>query len=194
MANLNAGDILNTVNSILGAVTSQNQNAGSSQNGATNPTAASGGTNQDTAGSQGGTAGLNFGDLGELAKVIQNTKFLDAEKLTALKTGLLSLATGSKLSPSVLLKLAPLIAVLQTVRVNADTAGTVQNTSAAGTVQNANTTEVVQNADAASANQKAWDLIKPFLNDKDKLSSLLSLFGEYGGKLFGILKAVFLRA
>ena len=191
MANLNAGDILNTVNSILGAVASQN--GGNSQN--------TGGTNQNAAGSQdsaanpaagtaqGGGAGLNFGDLGELAKVIQNTKFLDAEKLTALKTGLLSLATGSKLSPSVLLKLAPLIAALQTMRVNADAAGTVPNANTAESVQNGNTAESVQ-----SANQKAWDLIKPFLNDKNKLSSLLSLFGEYGGKLFGILKAVFLRA
>ena len=164
MANLNAGDILNTVNSILGAVASQN--AGSNQGGTTNP-AASG---------QDGAAGLNFGDLGELAKVIRNTKFLDAEKLEALKTGLLSLAAKSKLSPSVLLKLAPLVAALQTVR----PAEAVPDTGAAETVPD--------------ANQKAWDLIKPFLDDKDKLASLLPLFGEYGGKLLGILKAVFLRA
>ena len=162
MANLNAGDILNTVNSILGAVSSQSGGSG------TNP-----------------TAGLNFGDLGELAKVIRNTKFLDAEKLAALKTGLLSLATGSKLSPSVLLKLAPLIAALQTVR----PAEAVPNAGAAETVTNANTAEAVPDA-----NQKAWDLIKPFLDDKDKLASLLPLFGEYGGKLLGILKTVFLRA
>ena len=167
MANLNAGDILNTVNSILGAAASQS--GGSGQN--------TGGTNP--------TAGLNFGDLGELAKVIRNTKFLDAEKLAALKTGLLSLATGSKLSPSVLLKLAPLIAALQTVR----PAEAVPNAGAAETVTNANTAEAVPDA-----NQKAWDLIKPFLDDKDKLASLLPLFGEYGGKLLGILKTVFLRA
>ena len=148
MANLNAGDILNTVNSILGAAASQN--GGTSQSGAANP-----------------AAGLNFGDLGALAEVIRNTKFLDAEKLEALKTGLLSLAAKSKLSPSVLLKLAPLVAALQTVR----------------------PAEAVPDA-----NQKAWDLIKPFLDDKDKLASLLPLFGEYGGKLLGILKAVFLRA
>lgn len=183
MANLNAGDIFNTVNSILGAVQSSgaNPNAGTNQSG--------GGTNPNTAASQNSatnpTAGLDFGDLGELAKVIQNTKFLDAEKLTALKTGLLSLAAGSKLSPSVLLKLTPLLAALQAVRVNADAAGT----GAAQTVQNVNAAEAVPDA-----NQNAWDLIKPFLNDKDKLASLLSLFGEYGGKLLGILRAVFLRA
>ncbi|MBR4545815.1 MAG: hypothetical protein IKO14_07600 [Oscillibacter sp.] len=157
MANLNAGDILNTVNSILGAAASQN--GGTSQSGAANP-----------------AAGLNFGDLGALAEVIRNTNFLDAEKLEALKTGLLSLAAKSKLSPSVLLKLAPLVAALQTVR----PAEAVPDTGAAEAVPD--------------ANQKAWDLIKPFLDDKDKLASLLPLFGEYGGKLLGILKAVFLRA
>ena len=166
MANLNAGDILNTVNSILGAAASQN--GGTSQSGAANP-----------------AAGLNFGDLGALAEVIRNTKFLDAEKLEALKTGLLSLAAKSKLSPSVLLKLAPLVAALQTVR----PAEAVPDIGAAGTVTNADAAEAVPDA-----NQKAWDLIKPFLDDKDKLASLLPLFGEYGGKLLGILKAVFLRA
>ena len=168
MANLNAGDILNSVNSILGAVSSQ-----------------SGGANQNAETGNNQSAGLDFGDLGELVKVIQNTNFLDAEKLTTLKTGLLSLATGSKLSPSVLLKLAPLVAALQTVR----PAEAVPDTGAAGSVTNADAAEAVPDA-----NQKAWDLIKPFLDDKDKLASLLPLFGEYGGKLLGILKAVFLRA
>ena len=151
MANLNAGDILNSVNSILGAVASQSAESGNSQ-------------------SASSAAGLNFGDLGDLARVIQNTKILDTDKLTTLKTGLLSLASGSKLSPSVLLKLAPLVAALQTMRVT-DAVDTAPNT-----------------------NQNAWDLIKPFLNDKDKLSSLLSLFGEQGEKLLGILNAVFPRA
>lgn len=126
------------------------------------------GTNQNTQ-----NAGLNLGDLAGLAQVIQNTKILDAEKLNALKNGVLSLAGSDNLPAAVKLKLAPLLAVLQAVP--AQTAG---------------------NGDGASveSNQKAWDLIKPFLNDPNKLSSLVSLFGEYGGKLTDILKAVFLRA
>ena len=113
-------------------------------------------------------AGLNLGDLAGLAQVIQNTKILDAEKLNALKNGVSSLAGSDNLPAAVKLKLAPLLAVLQAVPAQAGA--------------------------SAESNQKAWDLIKPFLNDPNKLSSLVSLFGEYGGKLTDILKAVFLRA
>ena len=137
MANLNAGDL---IGAILNASTSTGaQNA---QNG-----------------------GLNLGDLGGLVQAIQGTKILDAEKLNALKTGLLSLAGSDDLAGAVKLKLAPLLAVLQTVQ-----------------------------GGSAESNQKAWELIKPFISDKDKLSSLVSSFGQYGGKLLDILKAVFLRS
>ena len=136
MANLNAGDL---IGAILNASTGTNQSNQSAQNG-----------------------GLNLGDL---VQAIQNTKILDAEKLNALKTGLLSLAGSEDLAGALKLKLAPLLAVLQTVQ-----------------------------GGSAESNQKAWDLIKPFLGDKDKLTSLVSSFGQYGGNLLDILKAVFLRS
>ncbi|MBQ6986969.1 MAG: hypothetical protein IJQ25_08290 [Oscillibacter sp.] len=145
MANLNAGDL---IGAILNASTSANQNAQNTQSA------------QNTQNS-----GLNLGDLGGLVQAIQNTKILDAEKLNALKTGLLSLAGSEDLAGALKLKLAPLLAVLQTVQ-----------------------------GGSAESNQKAWELIKPFLGDKDKLTSLVSSFGQYGGKLLEILKAVFLRS
>jgi hypothetical protein len=142
MANLNAGDL---IGAILNASTSANQNTQNAQN------------------AQSG--GLNLGDLGGLVQAIQNTKILDAEKLNALKTGLLSLAGSEDLAGALKLKLAPLLAVLKTVQ-----------------------------GGSAESNQKAWELIKPFLGDKDKLTSLVSSFGQYGGNLLDILKAVFLRS
>lgn len=56
-----------------------------------------------------------FGDLGDLAKAIQGTDILSAEKIAALKDGLQALTSGGGLSPDAL---APLTTLLQSAQNN----------------------------------------------------------------------------
>ena len=48
-------------------------------------------------------------------------------------------------------------------------------------------------ANSQESGNQVWETLKPLLGNSDKLSLLVKAFGEYGGKLLGILKAVFLR-
>lgn len=49
-------------------------------------------------------------------------------------------------------------------------------------------------ANSQESGNKVWNALKPLIDDKAKLAAMTALFGQYGGKLIDILKAVFLRA
>ncbi|MBR3569414.1 MAG: hypothetical protein IKN96_01230 [Oscillibacter sp.] len=49
-------------------------------------------------------------------------------------------------------------------------------------------------ADSQESGNQVWDALKPLIDDKAKLAAMTALFGQYGGKLLDIFKAVFLRA
>ena len=117
-----------------------------------------------SAGTGANTGGGGLGNLADLVKAIQETKTLDPEKLTALKTELTALSKSDKMPMTVKLKMTPLLAALDSVK------GTSPQDLA-----------------------KLWETVKPFIGDAASLSKLTSLLGEYGGTVLDILKKVFLR-
>ena len=167
------------------------------------------------AGALQGAKSSDANGIGDVAKAVSATKFLEPDKLASLTSGLLNLAQGAKTNNASVanqIQLAPLLTVLQSVQgtlaqsQNAQAAQNAQSTAqaapqsaqgtASATAQNVAAQSAQTTTVAAQSNQvqKLWDTLRPFLGNAASLSGLVSMLGSNGGPLLDLLKKMFLHA
>lgn len=167
------------------------------------------------AGALQGAKSSDANGIGDVAKAVNATKFLEPDKLASLTSGLLNLAQGAKTNNASAvnqIQLAPLLTVLQSVQgtlAQSQNAQAAQSTAqaapqsaqetASATAPNAQpvATQAAQTTTVAAQSnqvQKLWDTLRPFLGDAASLSGIVSLLGSNGGQLLDLLKKMFLHA